>query len=82
MSYYQVVKKKDEITNIEKMNFNIFFDKKKLHDLFYKEGIFYSEIGNKEIYTLPIFKKKTISFTFTIKIFSMKIGMKYIKMTK
>ena len=30
---------------------------KKLHDLFYKEGIFYSEIGNKEIYTLPIFKK-------------------------
>ena len=42
MSYYQVVKKKDEITNIEKMNFNIFFDKKKLHDLFYKEGIFYS----------------------------------------
>ena len=57
MSYYQVVKKKDEITNIEKMNFNIFFDKKKLHDLFYKEGIFYSEIGNKEIYTLPIFKK-------------------------
>ena len=39
------------------MNFNIFFDKKKLHDLFYKEGIFYSEIGNKEIYTLPIFKK-------------------------
>ena len=25
--------------------------------MFYKEGIFYSEIGNKEIYTLPIFKK-------------------------
>ena len=57
MAYYQVVKKDDEITNTEKINFNIFFDKKKLHDLFYKEGIFYSEIVNKEIYTLPILKK-------------------------
>ena len=57
MAYYQVVKKNDEITNTEKINFNIFFDKKKLHDLFYKEGVFYSEIGNKEIYTLPILKK-------------------------
>ena len=57
MAYYQVVKKDDEITNTEKINFNIFFDKKKLHDLFYKEGVFYSEIVNKEIYTLPILKK-------------------------
>ena len=36
------------------MSYNIFFDKEKMHDLFYKTGISYSDIINKEIYLLPI----------------------------
>ena len=36
------------------MSYNIFFDKEKMHDLFYKTGISYSDIINREIYLLPI----------------------------
>ena len=54
VSYYQISgndlddKKKDEIY------FNIFFDREKFHNLFFKRGISYSEIFNKEIYLLPV----------------------------
>ena len=39
------------------VNFNIFFDKEKIHELFYLRKIFYSEIFDKELYLLPVFKK-------------------------
>ena len=52
VKYYQV----DTDTDERKINYNIFFDKDKLHKLFYDRGILYSEIFNKELYTLPIFK--------------------------
>ena len=42
---------------LEKINFNISFDKVKMHNLFYKKGISYSKIINKEIFILPILKK-------------------------
>ena len=50
--------KKDENVLTNNVNFNIFFDKDKIHSLFYKKGILYSEISNKEIYLLPILIKK------------------------
>ena len=54
VSYYQVITiDKDNILE-KKMSYNIFFDKEKMHDLFYKTGISYSDIINKEIYLLPI----------------------------
>ena len=57
------------------VNFNIFFfDKDKIHSLFYKKGILYSEISNKEIYLLPILIKK-IKSIFIIIIIFMKIGI-------
>ncbi len=58
VNFYQISKKDDLDFNSEKINFNISFDKNKLHDLFYDQGISYSEITNKEIYILPIFKEK------------------------
>ena len=56
VSYYQIVEKKENEFE-EKIFFNIFFDKEKIHDLFFQKGIYYSEISNKEFFLLPIFKK-------------------------
>ena len=39
--------------------YNISFDKEKIHDLFYKTGISYSEILNKELYLLPVLKRRS-----------------------
>ncbi len=56
--YYQIIDKEDVKSKNEYINFNIFFDRDKLYDLFLKNEISYSEIINKEIYILPIFKKE------------------------
>ena len=54
VSYYQVVNfKKAE----EKIIFNIFFDREKIHNLFHLKNISYSEILNNELYLLPILSK-------------------------
>jgi hypothetical protein len=55
--YYQVSNKINH-NNVEKINYNISFDKDKIHDLFYKKNISYSEITNKELFILPILRKK------------------------
>ena len=49
---------------LEKINFNISFDKDKIHNLFYKKGISYSEITNKELFILPILKKDNQIFIY------------------
>ena len=65
VSYYQIVNKKEgEIENQSTLSFNIFFDKQKLHKLFFKNEILYSEINNKEIYLLPIFQKNNQIFVY------------------
>ena len=48
----------------EKLNFSVTFDKDKLHNLFYKKGISYSQISNKELYILPVLIKKNEIFIF------------------
>ena len=58
VSYYQVVNKIDDNKNTDSIIYNISFDKDKLHNLFYKTNISYSQIVNKEIFLLPILKKK------------------------
>jgi hypothetical protein len=57
VTYYQVSNKINN-NNVEKINYNISFDKDKIHDLFYKKNISYSEISNKELFILPILMKK------------------------
>ena len=64
MSYYQVISSKENSDNNNKIKFNIFFDKDKLHNLFYSRGILYSEINNKEIFILPIFIKNEIVYLY------------------
>ncbi len=52
VTYYNI----SENTNEEnsKINFSVTFDKDKIHDLFYKKGISYSDITDKDFYILPI----------------------------
>ncbi len=55
--YYQIITSENNDQNSNKITFNIFFDKEKIYDLFYKRNILYSEISDKELYILPVFKK-------------------------
>ena len=64
VTYYQVSNKKDDNNEIEKISYNISFDKDKIHDLFFKKGISYSEIVNKELFLLPILKKNDQIFIY------------------
>ena len=64
VSYYQIKKNTDKETDSNKIVFNIFFDKEKLHSLFYKKNIFYSDIADKELYLLPILVKNNQFYIF------------------
>ena len=64
VTYYQVSKQTDNDNKLEIINFNISFDKDKIHNLFYKKGVSYSEISNKELFILPILKKKNKIFIY------------------
>ena len=52
VSYYQTKRKEN------KLIYSIFFDKEKLHKIFYSLGISYSDISEKEIYLLPVLEEK------------------------
>ena len=65
VSYYQIINKREGNQNSDKIFFNIFFDKEKLHELFFNNNIFYSEISDKELYFLPLLRKKNELFIFT-----------------
>ena len=64
VTYYQVLDTTVNENKLKKINFNISFDKDKMHDLFYKKGVSYSEISNKELFILPIFKKENQIFIY------------------
>ena len=56
VAYYQTFDEVDDLNKSIKV-FNIFFDKDKIHNLFYKRNILYSNLIKSEFYLLPIFKK-------------------------
>tara|TARA_A100001015_G_scaffold311148_1_gene413826 strand:- start:1195 stop:2244 length:1050 start_codon:yes stop_codon:yes gene_type:complete len=60
--YYNISKNLEEENN--KINLSITFDKDKIHDLFFKRGILYSDISEKELYILPILLDKNEIFIF------------------
>ncbi len=64
VSYYQIITEKNKVENL-KMFFNISFDKEKLHNLFFKNEVSYSDIINEELYLLPILKKENKLFIYT-----------------
>ena len=55
--YYQITNTSKDKKEIEKINYNVTFDKNRIHNLFYKKGILYSEITDKELYILPLLIK-------------------------
>ncbi len=58
VSYYQISETtENRSTNTVIKKYNIFFDKEKIHNLFYDNEISYSNISHYEIYFLPIHKK-------------------------
>ena len=62
--YYQISNVSKQNNKEELINFSVTFDKNKIHDLFYKRGISYSEILNKELYILPILIKNNEIYIF------------------
>ena len=63
VTYYRV-SNVTENKKAELLNFRVTFDKDKIHQLFYKRGISYSEILDKELYILPINIKENEVFIF------------------
>ena len=64
VSYYQITEISEQEKTQELVNFSVTFDKDKIHHLFYKEGISYSKILDKELYILPILIKNDNIFIF------------------
>jgi len=70
ISYYQI-KDKDKSNNAEdslnsnKVIFNVTFDKDKIHDLFFKRNIQYSNLFQQELYLLPVFQKNKQLYIYT-----------------
>ena len=64
VSYYQIITENDGSEKSNSIIYNIYFDKDKIHNLFFNLGIFYSDITNKEFYLLPILKKNDQLFIY------------------
>ena len=64
VSYYQVTEIPDKGNIKQHVNFSVTFDKDKIHKLFYKKGISYSEISDKDLYVLPLLIKEDKIFIF------------------
>ena len=69
VSYYQVISNVENDKKEDIVIFNIFFDKDKLHNLFYEKDISYAEITDKEFYLLPVLNKDDQYFIFNQNIF-------------
>ena len=76
VSYYQVQDVNEGSKN-NILSFNISFDKKKLHDLFYKINISYSEIVDKEIFLLPVYIKNDQVYIYSKNFFYEKWNLLY-----
>ena len=64
VKFYQIKNISNKELLNEKVNFNVTFDKDKIHDLFLRKGILYSNILNEELYILPVLKKNNELFVF------------------
>ena len=63
VTYYNI--SKNSVDENNKINFNVSFDRNRIHDLFYSKGISYSEIIDKEFYILPILLEDDELFVFS-----------------
>ena len=63
VTYYNISKNSE--VNDNKIIYNVTFDKDKIHDLFFKNKILYSDIADKEFFILPILLKENEIFIFS-----------------
>ena len=49
----------------KKIKVNVFFDKDRMHNFFYKKNILYSDIINTEVILFPLLKKEDQYFIYT-----------------
>ena len=63
VAYYNISKNSED--EKDKKSFSVTFDKDKIHDLFYKRGISYSDVNDKEFYILPIELNENEIFVFS-----------------
>ena len=63
VKYYNISKNLEVLNN--SVNYNITFDKYKIHKLFYEKEVSYSDINDKEFYILPILMKDNEIFVFS-----------------
>ena len=63
VTYYNISKNSEEENN--KVNFSVTFDRDKIHDMFYKRQILYSDISQKELYILPILLRQDEMYIFS-----------------
>ncbi len=64
ISYYQIFNL-DKNKNTKNVKFNIFFDKERMHNFFFKRNILYSDIINTEVIIFPLFKKDKKYFIYS-----------------
>ncbi len=57
ISYYQIINQETSDDKTNKTMINVFFDKDRMHDFFYKKDILYSDIKNTEVILFPLFQK-------------------------
>jgi len=63
VKYYNISKNKEETD--DKVNFSVTFDKDKIHNLFFKKELLYSDVTDKEFFILPIFVSDNEVFIFS-----------------
>ena len=63
VAYYNISKNLEKKKN--EINFSFTFDKDKIHNLFYKRGVLYSNVTEKEFYILPILSSENEIFIFS-----------------
>ena len=64
VEYYQISSISNEKKKEGMLNFSVTFDKDKIHSLFFKRGISYSDILDNELYILPLLIKDNNIFIF------------------
>ncbi len=64
ISYYQIINTETEPGLEKNLNFNVSFDKERMHDFFYKRNILYSDVLNTEAIIFPLLKKNDQFFLY------------------
>ena len=65
ISHYQIVSLNEKENKNKNLKANIFFDKDRIHNFFYKRNILYSDIVNTEVILFPLLIKEKKYFIYT-----------------